>query len=227
MRNFRCGFVKIRCDIVSQALMNFRTTIYRERIYIYVCFSLRFNVHDTKNQKQAETTRYVCEFSNRKTGGYDCKASFRAKKFHHNGSVTVEKSDAEHDDNPQADDQRVYGVYTKKFDQKIEDCINLRMKYFQIKATLKKDGLFGEEVDTAEGRKKLYAKVHRIKVKLGKGRLLILVRKQCSGCLFALFCCLFAFFCETIFLLNRTIFSFLITLFSLPNRTIFIMVGAS
>ena len=37
---------------------------------------------------------------------------------HHNGSVTVEKSDAEHDDNPQADDQRVYGVYKKKFDQK-------------------------------------------------------------------------------------------------------------
>jgi len=64
-------------------------------------------------------TRYVCEFSNRKTGGYDCKASFRAKKFHHNGSATVEKSDAEHDDNPQADDQRVYGVYTKKFNQKI------------------------------------------------------------------------------------------------------------
>ena len=96
----------------------YRTTVQRERIYIYVCFSLRFNVHDTKNQKQAETTRYVCEFSKRKTGGYDCKASFRAKKFHHNGSVTVEKSDAEHDDNPQADDQRVYGVYKKKFDQK-------------------------------------------------------------------------------------------------------------
>ena len=126
----------------------YRTTVQRERIYIYVCFSLRFNIHDTKNQKQAETTRYVCEFSKRKTGGYDCKASFRAKKFHHNGSVTVEKSDAEHDDNPQADDQRVYCVYTKKFDQKIEDCINLQMKYFQIKATLKKDEVvsFSHEV---------------------------------------------------------------------------------
>ena len=33
------------------------------------------------------------------------------------------------------------------------------MKYFRIKATLKKDGLIGDEVDTAEGRKKLYAKV--------------------------------------------------------------------
>ena len=52
------------------------------------------------------------------------------------------------------------------------------MKYFQIKATLKKDGLIGDEVDTTEGRKKLYAKVHRIKEKLGKGRLLFLVRKQ-------------------------------------------------
>ena len=52
------------------------------------------------------------------------------------------------------------------------------MKYFRIKATLKKDGLIGDEVDTAEGRKKLYAKVHRIKEKLGKGRLLFLVRKQ-------------------------------------------------
>ena len=55
----------------------------------------------------------------------------------------------------------------KSLIKKIEDCINLRMKYFQIKATLKKDGLIGDEVDTAEGRKKLYAKVHRIKVKLG------------------------------------------------------------
>ena len=41
-----------------------------------------------KDQKQA--TRYVCQFSLKKKGGFDCKASYRTKKFKHDVSVTVE-----------------------------------------------------------------------------------------------------------------------------------------
>ena len=36
--------------------------------------------------------------NSKKKGGSDSKASYRTKKFKHDGSVTVEKSSAEHDD---------------------------------------------------------------------------------------------------------------------------------
>ena len=85
------------------------------------------------------TTRYVCQFNSKKKGGFDCKASYRTKRFKHDGSVTVEKSSAEHDDKPRGNkDERTYDVYSKAVDQKIKECIELRMKFFQIKSVLKK-----------------------------------------------------------------------------------------
>ena len=53
----------------------------------------------------------VCQFNSKKKGGFDCKASYRTKKFKHDGSVTVEKSSAEHDDKLRgSEDERTYDV---------------------------------------------------------------------------------------------------------------------
>ena len=65
----------------------------------FIYFSLRFNEFTTKDQKQA--TRYVCQFSLKKKGGFDCKASYRTKKFKH-----YEKSSAEHDDKPRGSEDK-------------------------------------------------------------------------------------------------------------------------
>ena len=56
----------------------------------FICFSLRLNEFTIKDQKESsyKEMRVQIQF----------EASYRTNKFKHDGSVTVEKSSAEHDD---------------------------------------------------------------------------------------------------------------------------------